>query len=496
MRALLLFTLVTLMMLPSGIVCDTIPAAPAPNDSLSIQTPDPPPIYGKSFTFQWAGDRPNFTLKLFDMTPTLRVNFSNISSHSFTWSRVDVASGTEMYLVITDALSNSTYSGKFTIQSRGRPTIDSTFTPSTELTLAGGYTHTCPRWSAFLSPPPSTREARSDDYHHHKTYDEDSYLHHHNTPIAHCDNSDDTPIVITRFSSDEYFIHWTDIADAIEHTTVNEWTADNVRTVSLGFLERRDSENEHAQVEKSPFRQRTAVVIPPAVFGLALVAYEVRRRRMNNARKEELVARPADLRRPPSPDMSVPPPAKPRSSGKAALAARVADSTVEYSPLSPISFVAREGDDLSMLAARGTIISMSGVDRSTLGPQRVHEPANTSERWQMRALPSIPKTEKRKTPLSPLAAPAIARRVAPFLTRAVRTRQHAQGTPWSGSAVGSSNSGVRNAPATSPSRQVGSPRVASDGGIRLAGGPPGEGRRRGGADRAAKSLPPPYGTRE
>ncbi|KAI1783049.1 hypothetical protein LXA43DRAFT_367607 [Ganoderma leucocontextum] len=137
MRALLLFTLVTLTMLPSGIVCDTIPAAPAPNDSLSIQTPDPPPIYGKSFTFQWAGDRPNFTLKLFDMTPTLRVNFSNISSHSFTWSPVDVSSGTEMYLVLTDALSNSTYSGKFTIQSRVRPTID-TFTPGMESIFAGG----------------------------------------------------------------------------------------------------------------------------------------------------------------------------------------------------------------------------------------------------------------------------------------------------------------------------------------------------------------------
>ncbi|KAI1783048.1 hypothetical protein LXA43DRAFT_367664 [Ganoderma leucocontextum] len=34
-----------------------------------------------------------------------------------------------------------------------------------------------------------------------------------------------------------------------------------------------------------------------AVFGLALVAYEVRRRRMNNARKEELVARPAGMPR-------------------------------------------------------------------------------------------------------------------------------------------------------------------------------------------------------
>lgn len=74
-------------------------------------------MYNKSFTFLWRGNCPNFTLKLFDFTATLCRTFSNISDNSFTWDPVDIPGGTEMYLVLTDALSNSTYSGNFTIQS-------------------------------------------------------------------------------------------------------------------------------------------------------------------------------------------------------------------------------------------------------------------------------------------------------------------------------------------------------------------------------------------
>lgn len=113
-QALLAFTLATLTMFPSSTLCD-IHAAPAPTDSLSIVTPDPPPVYGLSFTFQWAGNSPNFTLKLFDMTPKLVKQFSNIPNQSYTWSCIDIPTGTELYIVLTDALLNSTYSEHFTI---------------------------------------------------------------------------------------------------------------------------------------------------------------------------------------------------------------------------------------------------------------------------------------------------------------------------------------------------------------------------------------------
>ena len=116
--ALLPFTLASLITFPSSILCN-ISAAPTPNDSLSILTPNPPPISGKAFTFQWAGNRPNFTLELFNMKPTLLRRFSNLPNQSYTWSMVEISSGTEVYLILTDALSNSTYSGNFTIGSGG-----------------------------------------------------------------------------------------------------------------------------------------------------------------------------------------------------------------------------------------------------------------------------------------------------------------------------------------------------------------------------------------
>ncbi len=111
MWALLRFDLITLALFPSGILCD-IPAAPTPLGGLSIPTPGNPvplPIYAKSYTFQWTGNYANFTLKLFDFTATLRRTFANITDHSVIWNPLDIQSGTELFLVLTDALSNSIF---------------------------------------------------------------------------------------------------------------------------------------------------------------------------------------------------------------------------------------------------------------------------------------------------------------------------------------------------------------------------------------------------
>ena len=191
-----------------------------------------------------------------------------------------------------------------------------------------------------------------------------------------------------------------------------------------------------------------------------------------------------------NPDKSTAPPAKLQPSSKAALA-RLADSMVEYPPLSPLSFVPREGDDLSLLTVRGTLEGTSTV----IGPEPQSAPAD-DETWRLKPLPPLPKPEKRRSLLlmGPLSAPAIARRMSPFLTRAMRPRQQKQDSPSGSSAAGPSNFGTRSAPVmSSPSRQGRSRRVASDGGVRLAGGPPGQGMRYEGTNGVAVGLPPPYG---
>ncbi|KAM5545342.1 hypothetical protein V8D89_000955 [Ganoderma adspersum] len=118
----------------------------------------------------------------------------------------------------------------------------------------------------------------------------------------------------------------------------------------------------------------------------------------------------------------MPPPAKARFPRKAALAG-LTDSTIDFSPLSPMSFVGGDSDNLSLLTARGSFAGTSTLS-APMEPQSA--PADV-ETWRLRPLPPIPplppalKPEKRKSPMammSPLSAPAIARRVSPFLTRA------------------------------------------------------------------------------
>ena len=257
-------------------------------------------------------------------------------------------------------------------------------------------------------------------------------------------------------------------------------------------------------------------------LGLALVVYQARRQHIHNVRMKELAARPAgtphhkmlwaryasltpamhapDLKLPSNPQLPMPPTAKAPLPRKAVLAGLT--NSIDFSPLSPISFVGGDSDNLSLLTARGTFAGTSTLS-TPMEPQSA--PADV-ETWRLRPLPPIPplprlgKLEKRKSPLtmmSPLSAPVIARRVSPFLTRAVRPRQRTQDSSSSGSAAASPNSGSRGRvpPTTSSNRRGRSRRVASDGGVRLAGGPPGEGTGRERTGGAARSLPPPYGAR-
>ncbi|PIL28538.1 hypothetical protein GSI_08579 [Ganoderma sinense ZZ0214-1] len=120
----------------------------------------------------------------------------------------------------------------------------------------------------------------------------------------------------------------------------------------------------------------------------------------------------------------MPSPTKPRSPRKGALPSPTNSIVIiDYPPLSPMSFVARDSNNSSLVVARGTFTGTSIVGGSPPEPQ--YSPAD-SETWRLRPLPPIPKPEKRMSPLaltmtSPLSAPAIARRVSPFLTR-VRSR--------------------------------------------------------------------------